>query len=507
MSLPVHSATDRVLGTAELLRLILENPFRDYQQTYRNALVSKTWSNEALNVLWYKLDSFLPLLKLLGPMSSIYDDVYGTTVFKYDRHVRPCDWDVFRRYSWRVRKIFHIECSFEVDDSVVFDLMATAPFSASALAPNLKEILYDGPGPLIKFIPLFMNESLECLGLYEIPNAGMTCRRVLSYIPHNAPNLRRLELEYEIAGMIHPEFDIILAALPHLTEVSLPPAQFVTSTLNALARLPHLANLEVTHSHGPKPLDVTATSLADTFPTLTTFTIHALSLDDIASLIETSKPRKLRSLDVSPCRDESRKTWCRIIAVITSSCPAIQEICIRHIGRHSWNVSETDPDQSIFSLPSLPHPCMTLTTLVFRHAPCLCLNAEIMRVLLSSLPSLETLDLSERIGPATLPLSALAELAPLCPHMKSLTLCVDTARLSISPPPETRFSCLKVFGVGISPLKSSALDVVSFLGVVLPKGCTLQMPDLNREEQAKWKTVADFLPMAWELYTAREGGC
>lgn len=103
-------------------------------------------------------------------------------------------------------------------------------------------------------------------------------------------------------------------------------------------------------------------------------------------------------------------------------------------------------------------------------AQCLCLDVKIMRALLASLPSLETLEFSEPIRCPTLSLSALAKLAPLCPCVKSLTLCMDTSQLSVSTPPTTRFSCLKVLDLGISPLKSSALDVVAFLGMVLPKG-------------------------------------
>ncbi len=52
---------------------LLENIFKhsDYPQNYRNALVSKTWSNAALGVLWRNLDSFEPLLSLLSPMTVI----------------------------------------------------------------------------------------------------------------------------------------------------------------------------------------------------------------------------------------------------------------------------------------------------------------------------------------------------------------------------------------------------------------------------------------------------
>ncbi len=81
MSSPIKvcTATERVLTTVELLTHILEHSYyHNYNsgQTYRNALVSKTWSNEALDILWSGIGSFLYLLKLLGPMSAV-EEVEG----------------------------------------------------------------------------------------------------------------------------------------------------------------------------------------------------------------------------------------------------------------------------------------------------------------------------------------------------------------------------------------------------------------------------------------------
>ena len=39
-----------------------------------NALVSKKWSNEALSVVWYRVDSLWPLLSLLAPLKLMMDE-------------------------------------------------------------------------------------------------------------------------------------------------------------------------------------------------------------------------------------------------------------------------------------------------------------------------------------------------------------------------------------------------------------------------------------------------
>lgn len=63
------TATSQVTATSELLRLVCG--FCSSIQNRHNALVSKRWSNEALSVLWYELDSLAPLLALLAPLKLV----------------------------------------------------------------------------------------------------------------------------------------------------------------------------------------------------------------------------------------------------------------------------------------------------------------------------------------------------------------------------------------------------------------------------------------------------
>ncbi len=380
----------------------------------------------------------------------------------------------------------------------------TPPFPTDPLVPNLRQIVYDGAGPLLQFIPLFMNKSLERLGLYDINrDAEMMFTRTLSYIPHNAPNLQCLWLTFAGQIRIHPECDVALAAISQLRVIWVPPTLFVASTLNILARLPHLEVLDATRACRQTKLDLTASSLADTFLALTTFRTDALSFDDIASLVETTKPRHLCNLDVFACGPEFKQTCLRLIATVASTCPEIEEINIRRSTSYSRSHVDADLSQSTFSFLSPTHPCLYLTSLVLKDTPCLCLNVETMKTLLSSFPSLETLELNERVEPTTLPLSALSALAELCPCMRFLSLCVDTERFSTSSPTNTRFDCLELLSVGISPLKSSAFHVASYLATILPDPCVLRAEGASNE-RAKWMPVIQFLPMMLELRTAKE---
>lgn len=48
----------------------------DMRGNYRNALVSRTWSEEAQRALWHRLPSLKPLLSLLSPLVEGADGKY-----------------------------------------------------------------------------------------------------------------------------------------------------------------------------------------------------------------------------------------------------------------------------------------------------------------------------------------------------------------------------------------------------------------------------------------------
>ncbi|KAF4583652.1 hypothetical protein EYR38_002407 [Pleurotus pulmonarius] len=521
MSWLIQSATDRVLGTAEILRIIFEHSHELHarqQQNYHNALVSKAWSNEALNVLWYKLNSFLPLLMLLGPMDLVQYGGSEECYHEYGRHICPEDWVVFRRYSWRIRQIDLIGLSLEsnIDESIFFDLLAASPLPANVLIPNLRRVVYDGAGALIKFISLFMNESLESLNIsyvhYDIDdNEAMVFKRMLSYLHFKAPNLRRLRLASPDQIAIHNELDMLLVALPRLKTLSISPSLLDASTIRVLARLLHLETLDVTGPSEENGLNFSANSPANAFPSLVTFATNALRFDDIASLFEANEFSRLRTLDVRTCCKELHTACRRLMEAITSVCSNIQSITVE--GRtlqDTYQWIDDDPEPLLSFFLSTTHRFPSLTSLELNRAPRLSLNVSIMKALLGSLPSLEILNLNESLEPPTLSISALSELSPLCPRMKLLTLYINTERfsiLSVVTPPNipSKFSCLEVLDVGISPLKSPPLDVGFLLDMILPKACVLRVTNPEEGEQAKWMAMLDFVPRTMELYTTREG--
>ncbi|KAF9491208.1 hypothetical protein BDN71DRAFT_94755 [Pleurotus eryngii] len=61
------TATSRAAAVSGHVRRICEHS--DRTQNSRNARVCRLWTSEALSAVWRKLHSFLPLLRLLTPMS------------------------------------------------------------------------------------------------------------------------------------------------------------------------------------------------------------------------------------------------------------------------------------------------------------------------------------------------------------------------------------------------------------------------------------------------------
>ncbi|KAF9491222.1 hypothetical protein BDN71DRAFT_1498161 [Pleurotus eryngii] len=430
-------ATKRVMASVELVRYICEHSCR--AQNYRNALISKTWSNEALSVMWYKLDTILPLLKLLGPMT-LYEE-NSLHNFAYVRHIQPDNWVVFRRYSWRVHEIHHRVLNYDFSDSIFIDIMATSTLSSYDLMPNLRTLAYDGRGPFLKFVPLLIHKALHSLELhlmnennFDDDELELLFKRTLSYIPHKSPNLRCLSLSSYSQIPIHTELDAVLEMLPRLKELSITPTLLTVSTLDILAHLPALESWTV---YGDPASLETIPNFAvlpstDAFPSLNTFTSGSLKFSTIISLLKAKKPRNLRRLNVGAPHEVSRNQCYRLIATITSTCPSIEKIHLKGHYRLPW--TDDDPDQPMIpAFLSPTHRCSSLISLHLRYSPRLCLTIETMRGLLLGLPSLETLKLDECHAPPTLPLSALSELAPLCPHLKLLTLYGHQTTLYFGP--------------------------------------------------------------------------
>ncbi|KAF9491217.1 hypothetical protein BDN71DRAFT_96290 [Pleurotus eryngii] len=496
-------SSNRVLTNIDILWRIFE--YSHSSQNYYNALVSKIWSNEALSVLWRKLDSLLPLLRLLGPMTLVskQDEL---PYYKYERLIRSEDWALFRRYAWRVRKIEYDDMSPHPNfsDSVFMDIIISSrTLSGIELLPNLRRLSCDDTPFIQKWLPLFINKSLSTLDLQVSGSADMhLLTRTLSHLHHLCPNLRKLSLSTKLGLDDAPQFDTILSSLPLLHEVKLSTSLLCPATLSTLAHLPHLESFTITTIDADEESTLPVMPLPDAFLSLTAFT-GMVEFRSIASFLEAYEPRELRTLDVYSTNVESHATYQSLFAVVASACPKIMNISLQ-----GPLVFDTEPivyPSSTPLLSTVPYHLLDLTSLELFGAPPLNLDVGCMKALLAALPSLHTLKLTDDAGASTLPLSALSELAPLCPAMRFLTLYLNTKHISPSSLPNAIFPCLEVLDVLSSPLESSAWNVAMYLGSVLPQTCVVKHWHSSFEpEGMKWKPVVDFLPLIFELRAAKQ---
>ncbi|KAL4258660.1 hypothetical protein AB1N83_011260 [Pleurotus pulmonarius] len=484
---------------------ILERIF-EHCDVYHNAFVAKIWSNEALSIIWRRLDSLLPLLNLLGPMT-LTSEENEIPCYKYDRLIRLEDWIVFRRYSWRVQELVLEVDDTESDfnDSVFMDIITTNRIFSDGgeLLPNLRHFKSNAILSLQKWIPLFMHKSLKSVTL-AAPQLADThiFMRTVSYLPHLCPSMQSLTLRLEYGPPL--ALDTIFSSLPLLNEVQISTSLLSLATLNTLARLPHLgsfsmiADFEWDDEELPK-LDVML--LSNAFPSLTVFSSQTISFHLIASFLEAYRPRELRSLNVVSCTTETHDTCRSLFDAVVSTAPDVDDI---HMESQPWSDNDPMPDSSLFPFfPTAPQRCLNITSLELLHPPPLKLDVENMKALLASLPSLVTLELSESTGPPTLPLSALSELAPLCPVMRFLSLYLNTKIPPVSTSPKQKFRCLEVLNIGRSPLQSSARNVATSFSMVLPHTCVLRHKHWDKIEATKWDSVTEILPLILELQVAR----
>ncbi|KAF4587092.1 hypothetical protein EYR40_011113 [Pleurotus pulmonarius] len=490
------TATSRVVTVAELVRHICEHS--DRAQNSRNARVCKLWSSEALSVVWRRLHSFLPLLKLLAPMSSQYED--GTRRFKYDGQILPSSWEAFQRYSPLVRDIYRHPLGYmtyesnSFTESVFVDVLTTNPYPTNELIPNLQFLEYCGGGIHVQFLPLFLNKSLNSLELclYDTGDVAWdpqlaTFKRTLLSIPHKSPNLRRLTVTSYDRTNVADELTEVFLGLPQLETLTLSVPLLPASTTDALARLPSLETLRL---DGPHMQFGSGLPMDDGFQSLATFSAYEIKFDDVVSFLKAYKPRNLRALHLSTFgAKEPHGAYCRLIAAVTSSCPLIEDI--------STVVLPLTRDSYLEPAELSSHPFLPLTrrpfsikSLTMRFPPPLNLSVELMKDLLTNLPLLVTLELEESRGPPTLPLVALAEFAPLCPHMEHLALYTDTTLPPFSAPPAARFRYLRILDLGRSPLRSAPADVAAFLRVVLPETCVLETRFVGPDADGGWNSVA-----------------
>ncbi|KAF4591280.1 hypothetical protein EYR40_009883 [Pleurotus pulmonarius] len=333
------SATGKAIATPELLRLICE--YCSNRENHHNALVSKTWSNEALNILWHSLDSLAPLLSLLAPLKIGEDSCY-----EFERHIRPSDWVVFKKYSWRVHIIrSDYNTDFDLATSAFVDLASSRP--CNDLLPNLRRLYYTDNKLSFRFIPLFIPTYLTFIDLslmFKLTDAHRAiCKEILSYLPEKAACLEHLRLSSLDGVTAHDaealQLAQVISALPKLKTVDIMDSFLIPECLHSLAHLQYLEVLTLlAHDYTEPSLIITPSP--NTFPSLTHFSTYRHTHGDIIRFLDTCKPRALRSLFVKG-RDDgaSLPDLCRVAG---SQSLQPRSDCARELLFHGLRPSQFD---------------------------------------------------------------------------------------------------------------------------------------------------------------------
>lgn len=314
----------------------------------------------------------------------------------------------------------------------------------------------------------------------------MRKRMTMTFLRDLAPNLEVLRLcvstSDDVDCVLQVNFAEVLASLPQCRELILPPSFLAPRLLHALSELPHLGSLRASRASFEGDLDqIPASPIPNDhgFSSLANLELEACSYSTAASILMSYNPRSITKLAVEAFTRETHGAYIDLFSAISSCCPRIEEITISN----DWRGIQPDtPEPPHYHSPTLFFEslfrCSYLTSLTLNNSVPLYLDVAAMTELVKALPNLRALRLyEEATTPPALSLSSLATLAPLCPNMEHLALNLDTSDITTPSQsghcdlPGFKFKRLKVLDVGLSPLRSPAPAVASFLLAILPKGC------------------------------------
>ncbi|KAG9032052.1 hypothetical protein FS837_002819 [Tulasnella sp. UAMH 9824] len=244
-----HATVRRLeaLEVREILDIIMS--FLDDNSLFVAGLVCKTWSPVALNHLWGTLDSVVPLLLLLGPMTLEFDGM------KYADAILEADWARFESYSRRVRKINNegVFSIWELGPGAFAQVGTSRPPSTPYILPRVTEINWTESreaGWLQQLIPL-LSPSLKSFSLKMMSERSTSVTDARVVLRHLA-SLPRLKLERlqarwpDSVGALDAAFcDVLYRQRTSLKSISHQSFNLDKQFGTYLSQLPNLVNLEL----------------------------------------------------------------------------------------------------------------------------------------------------------------------------------------------------------------------------------------------------------------------
>ncbi|KAI5116914.1 hypothetical protein M0805_002119 [Coniferiporia weirii] len=482
---------ERVVGIPELLDSIFG--YNSTADNARCARASRAWSDIALNHVWRENPPLEALPSLLAPLVSapkLWFRMKPTMVFA--RPIVCRDQQRFRSYAKRVQsfKMTHDEMRRLHGRVYRQVVLSICPGTASIL-PRLKVLNVEGHFLHAEqggFITRFFHDSLSKVtielarpdGERELLQAyrnffAKRARFMLYDILIRSPNIKQLVLWLDVPDdKIEDRLCLLLDGLRHLEMLHLHTDGFTTPVLHSATMLPNLRDFLMPPTSSSCTERVVMQSLD---PDLAFRSLKRLVLrKDFSALTDlfSSKifPSGLHTLKIVMVGENRFSDFRKCLEDLAISCPKLVELEFLLRGRSSWSPDPEPMADDLSPLTAFPR----LESFELHIDEPFSISDEAFVNIIKECSSLRKLRircayLSDPSTSLTLGFLALLAREPVGTKLEHLDIHLDASTIDDLPAVKGHLESLCTISFGISPVRASSEEMLSFLSRLIPATC------------------------------------
>ncbi|EIM81036.1 uncharacterized protein STEHIDRAFT_172087 [Stereum hirsutum FP-91666 SS1] len=483
----------KALTLSEILNLIFAFLPRSANAT--NARVCKTWSDSALDDVWYEIPDVSKAFQALAAT------VVSNGKLDYTRPPTLSEWNAFLVNCDRVRIL---DCNVAdspnpLSSDAIHKIAVTRP--TGCIFKGVRKLR--SKNIVGGLDPMFMSSSVTDLSLSITDNTTSRRLEQLSWdidaIIARMPHVVSLSLEKSTIGpeVLEPFLLQFIEGYPSLTEFHVPYKCLRTRIVEVASRLPNLCVLrndpgwDTIYASTSMPAFEPKLN-AESFPVLNDFDLTATTADAVQLVRDPHFPsHNLRALClrvIIDIREGSSNGISRLLDAISDTCISITDLSLylqsTFVGGQQRLSITFEDIVPVFGLSSLQ------TLELYNDEP-IKMTDDDAQSLASSLPELVTLYLTRHASqPPPLTLRCLSYFARHCLKLSTLEIVLNSNDCVPLASDATPFRSLRFLHLGASPI-SDVQPVVQFLAPTLPVKCRLLvMNDAVVNQSAVYRSPA-----------------
>ncbi|KAF8349637.1 hypothetical protein F5887DRAFT_947344 [Amanita rubescens] len=505
MSSVTATSSSRVLQCLELCRLICEQIGRKDKFTlFQLCLSCKAMMQPALDLLWYQLDSLVPLMRCL-PWDLYEEDVMWREDLQRDVvliviHILTHSDIVGATENDKVYQF----------DSWIFQSLACAQQGTSKLLPRLQQLTWSVQNDdVYPFIQLFLSRSIRHLKVFMIVTRENTSLRMrfslLTSLVSHCPSIQSMVLDAENGAQYNPVISwgklfsgrASSACAPFIAWTGLESLSLKNITLgpltNAIARLPALTTLKL---YFCRIVDTQFPNNAPNFPVLKHLAMVRCEMDSCLQVLKCMSSTPLRSINLFITGTPQEPQWAGVVN-----------------GLQNGILHDTLTDFVISSVAGRRLVTLSFQTisplLHFRHIRSfgvygyctLDIDDDDVACIVKAWSKLRKFTMiPKKPVPTRLTSHALISFAKHCPGLEELSLTINADALDNYEEQLGNGTCnraLRELGVNDSPIENPG-RIAAFISDMFPEVTKITVSELNEdpeEKKRKWKEVERLIPV------------